>query len=68
MVLQPFCWKGTAAGPKQSRGFLKFTDAKFPTEVIKELMWGDTLLDLVLRNKILGYRYGATGETPAKGH
>lgn len=52
VVLQPFCGKGTAAGPKQSRGFVKFTDENFLIGAIKELMWAnDTLPDLTVRNK-----------------
>ena len=37
------CWKGHAAGHKQSSRFLEGTDDSFLTQVIEKLMSGETL-------------------------
>lgn len=40
------CWRGSAAGHKQSRRFLKCTDDKFLTQVIEEMKRRGALVDL----------------------
>lgn len=44
-------WRDNTAGHKQSSWFLEGMEDSFLTQVIKELMRGDTLLDLILTNK-----------------
>ena len=37
------CWEVSTAGHKQPRKFLECTDSNFLTQMIKELMRGDTV-------------------------
>lgn len=45
------CWKGHAAGHKQSSRCLEVPDENFLTQVVEKLMSGQTLLNLMLRSK-----------------
>jgi len=45
------CWTGNIAQYKQSRRSLEHSDTNFLTQVTKEPMRGDALLDLILINK-----------------
>ena len=44
-------WKGSRAGHRQSRRSLECIDGNCLTQVIKKLMRGDALLNLILTNK-----------------
>ena len=44
------CWRGNTGGHKQIRKFQECIDS-FWTQVIKELLRGDVLLELIIRNK-----------------
>ncbi|GAB0187663.1 hypothetical protein GRJ2_001231600 [Grus japonensis] len=60
--LQPPCWRGNAAGHKQSRKFLECIDDNFLLQVIEEPTRGGAMLDLVLTNK-----EGLVGDVKLKG-
>ena len=45
------CWKDNTAGHQQARRSLKCISANFLTQVIKEPMKGDVLLDLISTDK-----------------
>lgn len=49
----PICWWENRAGHKQSRKFLECVDDKFLFQVIEDPMRRDTLLDLILTNKVV---------------
>lgn len=44
-------WKGSTAGHRQSRRSLESTGGNILTQVIKKLMRGDALLNLIFTNK-----------------
>ena len=44
------CWKGSAAGHKQSGRFLEHTDGNFLTHVTEKPTRGDALTDLIPTN------------------
>lgn len=57
------CWKGCAAGHKQSTRFLEVPDESFLTQVVEKLMSGQTLLNLMLRNKEIVLQDGKFGRS-----
>lgn len=62
------CCRDNATGLKQSRGFLVDTDDKCLTQVIKEMMRGDILLDLFFTNKEALFRDEKVGSSLGCGY
>lgn len=62
------CCRDNVTGLKQSRGFLVYTDIKSLTQVIKEMMRGNILLDLIFTNKEALFRDEKAGSSLGCGY